>query len=68
MVFWKSFLLPRFFLVKMHKTTFLKIKGFRVKCFIKLKMRAAMNWSSHLKEHQTFDVFSNDIIFTQFSL
>ena len=62
----KNLLLPRF-LVKNTKNNVFEDKWFLSKMFSQIKMQAATNWSSHLKKHQTFDFFSNDRFFMQFS-
>ena len=55
--FGKSFLVLLRFLVKKAKVTFLKINVFLSKIFYQIKMQAAINWSSHLKKHQTLQYF-----------
>ena len=62
----KFLLLPRF-LVKNANNNVFEDKWFLSKMFSQIKMQAATNWSSHLKKHQTFDFFSNDRFFMQFS-
>ena len=57
MVFWKSFLVRLRFLVKNAKNNIFEDKCFLGKMFYQIKMQAATNWSSHLKKHQTFQVF-----------
>ena len=67
MVFWKSFLLLLRFLVKNAKKNTFKDKCFLSKMFYQIKMQAATNWSSHLKNIKHFQFFSNDKFFMQFS-
>ena len=68
MVFWKKFLYFLVFLVKNAKTTFLKENVcFFSKMFSQIKMQAATNWSSHLKNIKHLIFFSNDRFFMQFS-
>ena len=70
-VFWKSFLVLLHFLVKMQKKkkkTFLKIYVFLSKMFYQIKMQAATNWSSHLKKHQTFQFFKQQIFYAIFKI
>ena len=67
MVSWKSFLALLRFLVKTAKNNIFEDKCFLSKMFYQIKMQAATNWSNHLKKHQTFDFFSNDRFFMQFS-
>ena len=65
-VFWKSFLvLLRFFLVKNAKNNIFEDKGFLSKMFYQIKMQAATNWSSHLKNIKHFNFFKRQI-FMQF--
>ena len=63
----KSFLLLPRFLVKNAKNNVFEDKRFLSKIFYQIKIQANTNWSSHLKKHQTFDFFSNDRFFRQFS-
>ena len=55
------------FLLKMQKNNVIEDKWFSSKLFYQIKIQASTNWSSHLKKHQTFDFFSNDRFFRQFS-
>ena len=57
MVFWKSFLVLLRFLVKNAKNNIFEDKCYLSKMFYEIKMQAATNWSSHLKKHQTFQLF-----------
>ena len=41
----------------MQKTRFFEDKWLFSKMFYQIKMHAATNWSSHLKNHQTFEFF-----------
>ena len=68
MVFWKKILLlPRFFGKRCKKKkTFLKINAFLSKMFSQIKMQAATNLSSHLKNIKHL-IFSNDRFLMQFS-
>ena len=62
MVFWKKkFFYFLVFLVKMQKNNVFEDKWRLSKMLSQIKMQAATNWSSHLKKHQVFDFFSNDI-------
>ena len=65
MVFWKSFLLFPRFLIKNAKNV-LKISGFLVKCFIKLKYRRLQTGLAILKKHQTFEFFKQQIFYAIF--
>ena len=50
MVFWKkNLLLPRFLVKKCKKKNVFEDKCFLSKVFSQIKMQAATNWSSHLK-------------------
>ena len=65
-VFRKSFLALLPSLVKNAKNNIFEDKCFLSKIFYQIKMQAATNWSSHLKKHQTFEFFSNDIFLCHF--
>ena len=56
-----------FFLAKNANKKVFEDKCFLSKVFYQIKMHAATNWFSHLKKHQTFEFFSNDRFFMQFS-
>ena len=65
-VFWKSFLLlPRLFLVKNVKNNVFENKWFLSQIFNQIKMQAATNWFSYLKNIKQLNVFKGHI-FTQF--
>ena len=49
------------FLVKNAKNNVFEDKWFLSKMFSQIKMHAATNWSSHLKKHQTFDLFQTTV-------
>ena len=57
MVFWKSFHVLLQLLVKNAKNNIFEDKCFLSKMFYETKMQAATNWSSHLRKHQTFEIF-----------
>ena len=69
MVFWKKFLLLLRFLVKNAKNNnnVFEDKWFLSKMFSQIKMQAATNWSSHLKNIKYLIFFSNDRFLMQFS-
>ena len=66
-VFLEKFSFTSSFFVKNTKNNVFEDKLFWSKIFYQIKIQANTNWSSHLKKHQTFDFFSNDRFFTQFS-
>ena len=76
MVFWKKFLLLPRFLVKNAKKTpnVFEDKWFLSKMFSEIKMQAATNWSSHLKntkhliffKRQIFNAIFKNYIFRDF--
>ena len=56
-MFWKKFSFTALLLIKNAKINFFEEKCFFSKMFYQIKMQAATNWSSHLKKHQTFEIF-----------
>ena len=69
MVFWKCFLvLLRFFLVKNAKKNIFEDKCFLSKMFYQIKMQAATNWSSILKNIKHFNFFNGVASDSQLSL
>ena len=66
MVFWKSFLVLLSFLVKNAKNIIFEDKCILSKMFYQIKMQAATNWSSHLKNIKHFIFFKRQIFYAIF--
>ena len=66
MVFWKSFLVLLRFLVKNAENNIFEDKCFLSKMFYEIKMQAATNWSSHLKNIKHFNFFKRQIFYAIF--
>ena len=67
MVFWKKIILLPHFLVKNAKNNVFEDKWFLSKMFSQIKVQAATNWSSHLKNIKYLTFFKNDRFLMQFS-
>ena len=65
-VFWKSFLVLLRFLVKNAKNNIFEDKCFLSEMFYQIKMQAATNWSSHLKNIKHFNFFKRQIFYAIF--
>ena len=65
-VFWKSFLALLRFLVKNAKNNIFEDKCFLSKMFYQIKMQAATNWSSHLKNIKHLNFFKQQIFYAIF--
>ena len=66
-MFWKKILLLPRFVVKNAKNNVFEDKWFLSKMFSQIKMQAATNWSSDLKNIKHLIFFSNDRFLMQFS-